>query len=364
MDRMRGVLVAAVGAALVASGCGSSSSGGGAASVPMADVPAKLAQVVCDDEKTCAGDAAAIFFNGEDCVQRETVAIEQGEFSGLQAAIDAKRVSYHGDKVDGCIAALTGKGCEIFGKRLPAACSDVFQGTVADGGTCTLNEECVGDSVCVNDTVCPGKCGPKVAAGGKCDADDDCQDGLACSDASYTCVKIPGAGESCGGGGADCGAGLICVGADPNAKTCATFASVFAAKEGDGCDLAAGKLCQTGLSCEATDLTTQPPTETCVKPVSSGAACKAAAPDECPAGEYCAVAKGTFAGTCTPVPAANAACGNSALSSTVCAPYTRCDPTALKCVPLQQDGGSCDDDSICYTGHCESGKCAAMSCGS
>ncbi len=332
----------------------------------MGDVPALLAQAVCDDLQLCLGALYATSSNGEDCVKSNRAAIEQGSFSLLQAAIDAKRVSYHGDKVDGCLAALNGVGCSIFGNRLPHACDDVFTGSVADGQDCTLNEECTGNSVCIFDAACPGKCAVPSAIGGKCDSNDDCQDGLECNSTAYTCEKIPGVGDACGADQPGCAVGTLCIGADATtgtAGTCKAYDNVFQGKQGESCDFATGKLCQAGLACEVVDLATQPPTETCVKPVASGAACKAAGPDECPGGEYCEIPAGTYAGTCTKLPASGSACGSGAFSATPCAPYTRCDTATGKCVDRANDGASCSSDDICTSGHCEKGTCQATQCG-
>ena len=79
--------------------------------------------------------------------------------AALQASIDAGRVIFDSGDANVCADDLDSATCDQFWNDDAAPeCSTVLTGTVADGGTCTIDVDCVGeDSFCDEET---NVCGP------------------------------------------------------------------------------------------------------------------------------------------------------------------------------------------------------------
>jgi hypothetical protein len=344
----------------VATACGGNDTEGDGQtgpSVTVEELPAKYAAAVCEVFTTCAGDLWEFFRPGEDCVKQFTVTAEE-ELSALPNAIDSGRVKYHGTKIQKCLDDVVARGCEAFAEREPESCEQAIEGTVKEGGSCTMDEECAGKQYCKLDQACPGKCAPYEQAGGACESNDHCASGLKCGD-NKACVAPAKLDEACEQGEPDCGDGLICLGQDSTAKTpgtCREIEPTLSGKLGDACSLE-GPLCAAEFSCEITKLA--PISGECVAKVGSGEACKAAFPDECPIDEYCALANPLLPGTCTPKPQAGEKCAAGLGDSRICEPYARCD--ADVCREIAHAGETCNADDTCYSGHCVNEVCVTGS---
>lgn len=344
-------------------GCGGSgSSSNSPPSVPMSDVPAKLATELCKVANKCYGPLFGVM-SVDDCQTLYQNQYAQGDFAATQSEINAKRVSYDGTKVDACLQAIDALGCSSLSSRTPDSCRSVFPGTVATGGNCTITADCKSASdVCLFGSSCPGKCQPRVAAGAACHVDDDCQNGLICN--AKKCIQPASEGAACGlAGQPPCMGGLFCEGANAKTKTagaCKQVSQVFTAASGAKCDFLHGPLCVTGQSCEVSVSGTTV-TQKCVGPVAAGGTCHLARPEECPSGQYCKVAKLGAAGTCTPLPTDGQPCA-ARVNGPPCAANNRCDTSTKKCVTLKNDGASCSAANVCYSQHCMSNKCEPGVC--
>jgi hypothetical protein len=332
--------------------------------VPLDDVPAMYAAALCDAYQDCAGPLLEVFQPGEDCTALNTARIDDS-FGPIQDAIDADRIVYDGTHLEACVNDIRGRSCAELMDRETPECEAALRGTVALGGECTLNEECIGSAFCKFDTACPGVCSELLGAGEDCTESNQCASGLDCAD-DQTCTAPAGPGDVCKGGEPDCGIGYLCAGADDNANTsgnCRTYDEVFTVATGQPCSFFDGELCQTNLVCEIQSFDAMDGiVATCAPKKGSGQACRLAIPDQCPTDEYCVIVPDTLEGTCTPRPGAGAPCGPSALDENapiICVAGTACDGGT--CRARAHLGQSCTTDTVCLSEHCDNGTCVSES---
>jgi hypothetical protein len=262
----------------------------------------------------------------------------------------------------------------------------MLDGTVVVGGDCSSNAECKGtDTYCKSSGQCPGSCAPRESAGGPCSANDDCQPALNCGRRCAStgeacsrnndcpdqncervgrCFAPAGAGDRCEGATEPrCGDGLFCLGAENDSGqsgNCRTIDEAFSSTTGERCYFGGAPLCSGNLRCivQGIDTTTGSIQTSCGPAVSSGAACKIAIPDMCPADEYCAVPRDALDGRCTRRPAAGSPCATQGSDPpSICARGLACD--GGQCRQRQRLGGSCQEDSGCYSNYCASGACVS-----
>ncbi|HEY1535224.1 MAG TPA: hypothetical protein VGF76_14450, partial [Polyangiaceae bacterium] len=175
------VAILMVSTSLAACG-GSSSSPGETSAISLADAPGELAQAFCAAEKACSPFYYSIGFANTDCTASLTQQFQQATFDQIQAAIDAKTVSYDGDSARQCVTALSSGSCANLDNNSPDVCQKALAGTVATGGDCNIDAECAGLSRCdITGATCPGTCAARASAGVACGKDSDCATGLVCS---------------------------------------------------------------------------------------------------------------------------------------------------------------------------------------
>jgi hypothetical protein len=340
--------------------------GGSGSSIPLSDLPPKLAESLCTAYQNCFGPAFSFFLNGSDCVAVTEQRIRNGSFPLLQGKVDQGKLRYDGSKAQACLDSFNSRTCAQMLDRNTAQCLAALDGTVEIGGNCDLDEECKGEALCKSSTgTCPGQCTPLLVAGQACTKDDNCQSGLQCSSETKLCVVPAAIDQACEFGAPPCGPGLLCLGKDDDKQTpgtCKSAAQALAGLENGPCDPTIGQLCQSSLSCVLDNATLIPPALTwkCIKVSSYAAsdACKIGYPDACTSGNYCKTGDGLLAlagGTCQPIPAAGEACGTG---------LSQCQVNAVcvsgTCQNLTQNGVSCSGDAMCYSEKCgSSGGCEA-----
>jgi len=337
--------------------------GGGPTGLPIEQLPGETARVICDAVFGCLGPLGEAFGTPAACNAGFEGALTHAQLEQWRAAIERGTVTYDGTVAEDCIEQSAMVGCDILLAPQPAVCAGMFTGTVAPGGACSIDEECMGEAYCAG-ADCPGSsgvCTARSEGGGDCEDNAQCQTGLACDDG--TCViPEPTAGLACAGQ-EDCALDEICVGAmDGASGVCEDRASLETAAIGEACNLLGDDmvLCTPGGHCAVTGFMFPMDVEQeCLEEVASGAACNGSLPDMCPDGEYCA---GTdpmgldFDGTCEALPGDSEPCADTLLGE-ACAAGVNC--VMGTCRQPQANGASCEVDGQCFSGSCDGGTCAA-----
>lgn len=336
-------------------------------SVALADLPGEFAAAQCTLFERCLEPVIHIFFSLEECgTLYERAALDSG-LRDLEAAVEAGTVKYDGKKAAKCLDIIANRNCADMHQRTIEECEAALAGTVAAGGDCELDAECSGSMICEIADQCPGTCVERYGAGEVCAENDECADGLVCSNATMRCIAPVGDGEACGGGiEPDCDGGFLCVGEDEgNAQpgTCTPLDEVVQHGVGEPCSPSVGELCEEGLSCVLESLLL---TFTCKSIPASGGECGIGFPEHCPAGEYCPLGDADFqnddfVSNCVPLPQVGEACAvRPVASQPACEAYARCDTPTGMCLGLRGLGESCSSNDLCYSGNCENGGCAPL----
>jgi hypothetical protein len=227
------------------------------ASTAVENLPARQAAALCDlflrcgvatDEALCAGNLWSTF----------TITAEyQPDVASLPAAIERGSVIYHDEQLEACLAGIRETECtttafwQLFEGALGPDCRQVFEGTLAEGQPCWLDQQCVSGSCEImwcDVACCEGVCGPAsaTAAIGESCAYAECAEGAYCG--TSACVARQPSGAACTPPEGDvvseeCIEGTVC---DPNADGTATCRPLPAL--GEPC--VAGQCADVGASCD------------------------------------------------------------------------------------------------------------------
>jgi len=290
---------------------GSCNGGGG---VPIGQLGNKVLDVLCARAARCGE-----YPDEATCVANNGKLADMGQ---IESDVASGKVKYNGSQVATCLSMYDTAGCTVMeteNLQLPQACQTVFQGSVATGGACYNDEECVSLKCnrggCGGVTgCCAGTCDPvtvTVASGGDCVAvGTSCADGTYCKlDASKTggtCTPLIAAGQSCTSLFGQCVSGKACVSdTTGGARTCGNLP-------------AEGQACHDSI-CDANVDTCDTATKTCIRKIAVGGACPAGAG---------------------------------------CVDYASCDATTKVCVAQKAAGGACSTANDCLgTLVCSSGTC-------
>jgi hypothetical protein len=300
-------------AVAVVMACAVGCDGGGASSGPIAlmDLPARAVEAVCSVEAACQ-----IYPDEASCRAAQRSNLDQ-----IQADVAAGKIKYDAVEAGACLDSVTAiLACRLSAPRTRAvaACNATFIGSVAAGGACLVNEDCVSSRCsfvnCGTAMCCPGTCdAPQptgVAIGAACTSSSQCVDGAFCPFAvnGSVCTAVKAAGASCTGS-EECVSGTACL---PSAAGAATRTCVVPP--------ARGEPCVGSLTCDDRGDFCDPATMKCAARIAPG-------------------------GACDPM-----AIG--------CVLYAACDATTLKCVARGGIGAACTQALPCQSNlTCTNGAC-------
>jgi len=161
---------------------GSLTACGGGGSISLEDYTEEHERAECERDVRC-GEAPDM----ESCLAASFD--ERVNYPKTRAnAVEAGTIIYDGDAARKCIDAVAKDDCTFSNwDTLFAACVNVFEGTVPEGGTCVVFAECAGDVSCETDpgctpeSCCVGTCRPPlVEIGGDCSVNYFCVRGAYC----------------------------------------------------------------------------------------------------------------------------------------------------------------------------------------
>jgi hypothetical protein len=288
-------------------------------SIPIEELPDEIRDAQCEFAVRCQ-----LIEDAQTC--RAVTGFTGNVFETIIAGVDDGTIDYDADAARECVDAFADRSCEFPGFHDSNPCDDVFDGTVAAGGACFVDEECANDGNCRptqtgcdrDIACCPGTCEAVpalVAIGGTCDATSSCVDTAYCKrpmgQPTGTCTALIAEGAACdeldacadpmfcdllGGGSMTCkrpaASGATCsrmhlVPCLDIRDYCDATALVCVRRVGVGESCSAGTPCVGYASCQAMS---------CVADLEVGAACMANGAD-------CAGSLACVNGTCTAPPA-------------------------------------------------------------
>lgn len=312
---------------------------------------AALAPEYCGYMERCLGEGILEVTLGGPCVDVAGPMLEDTMVSRIRDGVARGTIVFHGGSVEACLSSFGSIGCGDL-EEAPEGCASLFEGRVADGGSCLWDEECASGS-CANDVACPGTCVPRAAEGGDCGS-THCERGLSC--VGGVCMRRSLEGEAClGADDKICATGLECVEGTPDTEgTCQPAPSTLAGL-GEPCEFPS-RMCEAGLSCAYAGGNFE-----CRAQVERDGACSVAFPDQCPSGQACATGDGPT-GTCTDLAAAGEPCASArdCLGALVCLDSAEGD--SKTCQERARIGAACVDNNGCYSSECVDSLCAIPSC--
>ncbi len=306
---------------------------GGHKSVAASDLIAQTAKTTCANAPSCPSDAVNGFYllgatDVDQCTQVLTRFLEDApDLKKTLAAVNAGRVKYDGQKAAQCLAQKI-SFCKSEVNIVDAmsldrdACDGAFVGTIAEGQSCNVDEECVPGLYCqgANSGTC-GKCAKRGTKGSACDTRASSSDAcVPAADAQgATCVA-----KKTGDAKSYCFDAYLQPAANEGASCGVVYADDFTVKDTP---------CALGLYCA--------PDGTCQKALSQGAKCVDGT--TCAVGSWCRESN-DGSSYCTAIPLRDnegeaCASGDQANYDVgVCNPHLRLSCVDGKCAKLAGDG--------------------------
>lgn len=243
----------------------------------------------------------------------------------LTAAIASGKATFDGAAARACFDAIAAASCEVTAvssRALPEACLTYFHGSVAEGGTCFVSEECVSQKCAVpscNMACCPGTCmgdvAPSLATVGESCEVATCDATSYCDQIDRTCMPLKGANATCGSPD-ECADGLYCL----QSGACGSLPEEGQTCGVDGCRRSNDRCSATTQLCTPAGLDGA----TCANQLDCAALyrcdaskhCSTGAPldggcrtsDDCVAGTRCDIADGDTTGLCHALHAVGESC--------------------------------------------------------
>jgi hypothetical protein len=179
------------------------------------NVCSEVAKVACHNLYSCCSEGEIENFLGvqdprsQSGCEQDVQRLCSRQIVRLDAAIEAGRVRFEAERMDGCLQALVAPSgtCASIEDTLPwaeACMNSAWVGVVPDGSQCLADAECQSeDSLCATNRTCT----PRPTTGQPCGR--GCATGLYCQTVSGTCQPQAGAGQACTTA-AQCQSGLDC----------------------------------------------------------------------------------------------------------------------------------------------------------
>jgi hypothetical protein len=313
---------------------------GGSGSVSIDNYPAAVRDAFCHYLTRC-GDVES-FATCRTANIGRTFVVSASE----RAGIDMSKIRYSAESAASCLDALANLSCDLTSqssRTTPDACRQLVTGTLHDGDTCALDDECISE-VCevpaCNMACCMGKCAGNAAPslaklGQPCDL-SACVAGAFCDDTTLVCTALKPSGATCQFQ-QECGYGLACLNTCQALPTLGQACTVACRDDGTTCSptshtcikvgLAGSTCTPSALISECSPLYPCDQTGHCTAGIALGQPCTQG--DLCTGDRaFCDIATGQAAGMCAlPKPDGSACTRDSACDSVFC------DPVALKCAP-------------------------------
>jgi hypothetical protein len=167
---------------------------GGGGDLTVDELTAKTLDIRCSKGVECH-----LYESEAECKATSTAGLDQ-----YKASIAAGRIIYHPEKAQACLDALGEVfGCSIIDVFGPAvaeaedACTGAYEPTVADGGTCYVNAECISQSCEIPFDCSMACCEGKCAAETQVKIGESCANGETCADGSYCKLDSMGMPTTC-----------------------------------------------------------------------------------------------------------------------------------------------------------------------
>jgi hypothetical protein len=281
---------------LVLTVAGSALTGCGSNPIPVEDLPAELERRACARAVACGGAES------QTTCESTVFVAENSAILTLVEGVKRGTIKYDGDSARVCLDAITTDCADLV---TPAACDNIFRGTVPAGRACVIGAECADRGRCLGadscaDACCVGSCeavGAPIAIGGACDfpsSSTPCVDGAFCAN-DLTCTARRPVGAACTGAPDECLDPAVCLYLPDGTETC----TVISSEPGAACVPGAN------FGCGRQDETCNAVTSLCTKLAAVGASCQTT--DDCVRYAYC----DTAAGTCKARPTLGQACDNT-----------------------------------------------------
>lgn len=291
------------------------------AGIPFDEVFDRYVTAVCESIVACGQLAnqqiCELYFGGE-------INVGLAQFG---AGVADGTLIYDGVAAATCLASFDGQSCDATSEERreePPACANVFVGTVADGGTCFIDDQCVSGTCDVpecGEACCEGTCGPSnpLAELGESCVDTACVAGAFC-DETATCAALLAAAAPCTYA-EQCDYGLSCLGG-----SCGVAPTTGQACPDGECALI-GDRCTDGI---------------CATLGGVGDSC---ATVNCQNGLYC---NQSGAPVCAEFPTVGQSCAALGFCQ-----EGYCDGVSGLCKVRQATGAACDGQLACASGYCD-----------
>ena len=309
------------------------------------------ADAICAALEACQGaDLLSQSMDGQPCAWKIGGVFANRNMAHFGDSVLAGRVIFRPDNATLCIEDLAATGCDVKASRWRQVCGSTVEGSVETGGQCVIDEECSDSAYCergADGTVCPGECVALKGENNSCTSSEQCEHGLVCF--GGTCEAPLLQEDDCTGAPELCRIGLLCL-----AGSCQPQANVYGAGPDEPCDPFTGELCsiegQQPLVCAEQPIGSA----LCRERVAAGAVCRRSVPSQCPVGQYCEAEAGQE-GNCKDLPGLYEEC-RPENKDRRCGPGLVCDTYQSggeACVPIKDNGGTCEGDASCFSGRCD-----------